>query len=218
MTELSDVELLAAWRDGDADAGDQLVRRYFEPLYRFFRRRADDAVADLVQRTWTVCVQKRDMIPPALGFKGFLFGVAYKELLMYLRKRERGERALARLEAQEDPPDTAISQVIAAREHARLLRWSLRRIPLRSQLVLELYYWEELSVDAVAAVLELRPGTVKSRLHRARQELREVMASAGAAVDLVDTTLQSLGFDHPARDVVQEGEASTRRGPAGPSS
>ena len=190
-SDRSDLELLEAWRGGDLEAADVLVQRHFDRLYRFFHRRIDDGVADLVQRTWAACVEKRDHIPDAAGFKPFLFGIARKELLMHLRKHQRGEQALAKLGSGDLAP-TSLSQIISAREHTKLLRWALRRIPLESQLVLELFYWEELGVEGVAEVLEIPAGTVKSRLHRARAQLRDEMASAGAAIDLVDTTMHAL--------------------------
>jgi RNA polymerase sigma-70 factor (ECF subfamily) len=172
------------------------VARHFDRLYRFFDRHVDDGIADLVQRTWMACVHKRDRIPDQAGFGAFLFGVARKELAMDLRKRHRGARALSRMEGEAVEPPTP-SEILCAREHGKLLRWALRRIPPDSRLVLDLFYWEELGVDAVAEVLEIAPGTVKSRLHRAREQLRAAMATAGAASIEIDTTLLTL--EHAVR-------------------
>ena len=65
-SDRSDLELLEAWRGGDLEAADILVQRHFDRLYRFFHRRVDEGVADLVQRTWAACVEKRDRIPAFL--------------------------------------------------------------------------------------------------------------------------------------------------------
>src|SRR5690606_10349004 len=55
-----DLELLAAWRDGDAAAGGRLFRRHFDTLFRFFSTKLDGPVEDLVQDTFLGCVRGRD--------------------------------------------------------------------------------------------------------------------------------------------------------------
>ena len=69
---------------------------------------------------------------------------------------------------------------------------ALNGLPLDLQIALELYYWEELSVVEVAAVLEVPEGTVKSRLHRARQLLREQLDRAEPNEDAAIETLRTL--------------------------
>ena len=56
----SDFELLAAWRAGDLDAGNALVRRHFLGLYAFVRAKVPEAADDLIQRVWEAAVQARD--------------------------------------------------------------------------------------------------------------------------------------------------------------
>ena len=187
-----DLSLLTRWRAGEQPAGRALFARHFDRLYRFFRAHVEDGIADLVQRTWTACVEKRDKIPEGVKFRAFLFGVAHKELLMQLRKHYRGQRAMTKVAATAAAPMTTPSQAVATREEEQLLRWALGRIPLESRVTIELFYWEELSVDEVAGVLEIPTGTVKSRLHRARTQLREAMEAAGTAPALVESTVREL--------------------------
>ena len=98
MVEASDTELLDAWRNGDDKAGNQLVRRHFDALFRFFRSRIDDHVADLVQQTFLGCVESRERIPPE-GFRPYLFGIARKKLLMHLRGSHRRGKVIAEVDA-----------------------------------------------------------------------------------------------------------------------
>ena len=67
---------------------------------------------------------------------------------------------------------------IAARnaEHHRLFE-AMRHIPLELQVVLELHYWEDMTTHELAVALDLPQGTVKSRMRRAREALREVLES-----------------------------------------
>jgi RNA polymerase sigma-70 factor (ECF subfamily) len=186
-----DRELLEAWQGGDKNAGEHLLERHFDSLFRFFRGRVDGDVPELVQRTLTACVEKRDRFPDGVSVKAYLLGIARNELLMYLRKRERGRRALDRVAAAPVWAESP-SHVVAAREEERLVLWALRRLPLEVQLLLELSYWEDLSIAEIASVLEVPHGTVKSRLHRARALLRAEIEAAPHPRDLVTTTLREL--------------------------
>jgi RNA polymerase sigma-70 factor (ECF subfamily) len=58
---------------------------------------------------------------------------------------------------------------------------ALRRLPMDLQLTLELHYWEGLRVHEVAAVHDVAPGTVKSRMARAKEMLREHITALLAA-------------------------------------
>lgn len=187
----NDRELLEAWAAGDKLAGDAFVERHFDGLYRFFANHLRNDIADLVQRTFLVCIDKRERFPEHVSVRAFLYGIAHKELLMATRKHARGRQAL-QMVAGGASPVTSPSALVALREEERLLAAAVQRLPFELQVLIELFYWEELSVGELATVLELPEGTVKSRLHRARQLLREEMEAGGAALTLVETTMSSL--------------------------
>ena len=67
----------------------------------------------------------------------------------------------------------------------RLLLLALQRIPLESQVILELQYWEELSTAEIGVILGVPVNTVYSRLHRARQSLKRVIAELAPDVEIV---------------------------------
>jgi len=66
------------------------------------------------------------------------------------------------------------------RERGELLRQGLARIPLDDQIALELAYFESMSTRELAGVLEIPENTVRSRLSRARNKLREVLNELGS--------------------------------------
>jgi predicted DNA-binding protein YlxM (UPF0122 family) len=70
---------------------------------------------------------------------------------------------------------------------------ALQRIPLDIQMTLELFYWEDLSIGELAAVLESPVGTVKSRLFRGRQLLEQAMDSLTAPTDARESVRVKLG-------------------------
>jgi len=81
---------------------------------------------------------------------------------------------------------------LAQQEDQRILLRHLRRLSVKMQLTVVLYYWEGLRVSEIEQVLDTPSGTIKRRLQRARQQLAEMMGRSGIAPKLITTTLQDL--------------------------
>ena len=169
----TDAELLERWRAGDDAAGEVLLERHFESLHRFFSAKLDEGAEDLVQTTLLRCVQSRDRFAQRSSFRTYLFTVARNALIDRLRVAARSPQALdfavVSLVDLRTSPSVAASR---SEEHAALIA-ALRSLPLEIQITVELTYWEGLNATEVAEVTEVTPGTVRSRLTRARQALRE---------------------------------------------
>jgi RNA polymerase sigma-70 factor (ECF subfamily) len=78
------------------------------------------------------------------------------------------------------------------REEKKLLLKGLRSIPIDFQICVELHYWEGMGIADIAEVLGIRPGTVKSRLFRAREMLRGRIESMSNDDVLVRSTIDDL--------------------------
>jgi RNA polymerase sigma factor (sigma-70 family) len=179
-----DAQLLEAWRGGDHDAGERLVGAHYDSVLLFFRTKAGDEADDLVQRTFLRCLEPRSTFRGQSSFRAFLFGVARNVLYEHIRSRVRDRKA---------DPDFGVSSildlnprastVVFARTEQRRLIQALQRLPIDIQMTLELHYWEDLSVEETAEALDIPPGTVKSRLHRGRGLLRELIANEAPDAD-----------------------------------
>lgn len=170
----SEPELLEAWRNGDRDAGAKLFEQYYGTVRRFFINKADDAAEDLIQQTFAACLAGRERFENRSGFRAYLLGIARNLLRKHWQSRRvRGRKidiedvSLAELGAG---PSTLLSR---NRAHKRLLD-ALRELPLSEQIVLELYYWENLSGAELGRVLEVPEDTARSRLRRAKLNLGKV--------------------------------------------
>ena len=176
---VSDDALVSRWRGGDIDAGEALIERHYDAVVRFFRTKTGAGVDDLVQRVFLVCAERLATYASVGTFRAFLFGIARNVLFEHLRGKARDRRpdALMGTSAIVDLAPGVQTHAFR-REAQRALVDALQRIPLDLQLVLELYYWEELDVGELAVALGVPEGTVKSRLHRARAQLRETMEAS----------------------------------------
>ncbi|MEM6294498.1 MAG: sigma-70 family RNA polymerase sigma factor [Myxococcota bacterium] len=192
----SDVELLDAWRGGDAAAGNTLCKRYVDPLYRFFRNKAPQGAEDLVQRTLTAAVEGRERFAGRSSFRGYLYGIAHNMLKADIRQRMRLDHdpdfSTQSLQDLAPSPSSALGR---AREQ-QLLSAAMRRIPVDYQVALELYYWENFTGPELAQMLGIGEPGVRSRLRRAKAALRDAMLSIGASPTDADESLSQM----PARD------------------
>jgi RNA polymerase sigma factor (sigma-70 family) len=188
VSEDDDLGLLDRWRAGEVAAGKQLFERYFDRLFRFFCNKVGPDVDDLVQETLLECVRSRDNFRADSSFRTFVFAIARHRLLKYRARFARAgspdELEEQRLAALDAGPATLLC------EHAeqRALLRALRRIPLDLQVLLELYYWEDMTSAELAEILEIPHGTVRSRLRRGKQEVRDVIATLRDSGELLQTT------------------------------
>ncbi|MBL8623073.1 MAG: sigma-70 family RNA polymerase sigma factor [Myxococcales bacterium] len=191
-----DRELLERWRAGDQAAGRDLFARYFDPLFRFFANKCNEP-DELVQATFFALVKARDQFAGRSSFRTYLFTIARNELYRWLRtfKRERGFDP--ELSSIAEVATTAGSRLARNEEHRRLCA-ALRTLPVESQTLLELHYWEGLDATALAEVFDAQVATIRQRLSRARLALKDALAaSAGAPLPLatvedMDTWAKSL--------------------------
>lgn len=174
----TDVDLLAAWRAGDTGAGELLVARYWTSVSRFFRSKVGDDGADLISQTFLALVESTQ---PIENVKAYLFTIARRRLADHFRTQARRATDLSVSSVVDlaTGPATQLSR----RRKGELLRDGLARIPVDDQIALELSYVEGLSTKEIADVLEINENTVRSRLSRARDKLREVLAQLGSLAE-----------------------------------
>lgn len=202
----TDEALLAAWRAGDNTAGDSLVERHFEGVCRFFRTKVDRDVDDLLQRTFARCVRAKERLRPDTTFRAFLYMAARNELVDHYRRERARSGAVVDASVHSvaalAPSPTSI---IAKDEEQRLLIAALQRLPLDLQVALELFYWEDLTGPELAAVLGIAEGTVRSRLRRGVEALRQSIQQLAESPQQRDATLQSLsGWAHAVRALMDD--------------
>jgi RNA polymerase sigma factor (sigma-70 family) len=191
----ADYELLDRWRTGDAAAGQALFARHFDGIYGFFETKCESDADELVQATFLACLRAKAQFRKESSFRTYLFTIARHELYRVLRERQRdGKRLDFELSSIAELASSPITRLGRNQEHQRLVN-ALRQLPVDQQTLLELHYWEEMGIADLAAVFEAPEVTIRTRLHRARNALRDQMvkmlkadgASLGNALDSLES-------------------------------
>lgn len=181
----SDAALMARVRAGELDAFEPLVRRYEKRLFGYFLNLVEDpaAAADLAQETFVRVYRAAPRYRESGRFESWLFRIAGN--LVKSRQRRPDQRA-AHLSLEDAP---AAERELAARGPERrpdeaawraelrdALERALPKVPLvfrEAVLLRDVQGW---SYREIAEMLGVEEGTVKSRAHRGRQRLRELLA------------------------------------------
>ena len=158
----------------DEQAWETLMRTYQQPVFRLaylFTGDPDEA-EDVTQETFIRAFQFIDRFDPARSFRPWILSVAANLARNRLRGFKRYLAALQGAARREPPPATGNSLVPTASEDAQAVWRTARKLSLEDQQVLYLRYFLELTEEETSAALDVPPGTVKSRLHRAMGRLR----------------------------------------------
>jgi len=169
----SDEQLMLDFQGGSTQAFEELFERYRNPVYGFFRRRLNNAgrAEELAQDTFLVILRGVEQYEAQAKFRTYLYAIAMKQLWSERRKELRAAKfAASPQEArQESDPSTAL-----------WLRDALCQLDVDHREVLMLREYEQLSYDEIAEVLAVPINTVRSRLSRARGELKALLEAQSA--------------------------------------
>jgi RNA polymerase sigma-70 factor (ECF subfamily) len=197
-----DFDLLDRWRAGSSDAGNELFERRFASICRFFENKLSGDVEELVQATFLACVESSANFRKQSSFRTFLFSIARYQLYRYLRRRKGHGELDFNVTSLADLNTSPRSKLARNQEHELLLR-ALCLLPLEQQLLLELFYWEDMDSAALAQVFDIAEVTVRTRLFRARQVLREQMTALASNPESVSPE-HAENFDEWARSLRNE--------------
>lgn len=186
----TDAQCLDAWRAGDASAGEELFERYFDGLYRFFANKVAHGIDDLVQETFLACAENRERVRDGSSFRAFVYGVAWRRLCRKWRDEyaQDAPMNLSRQSVADLGPSPSTG--LRANEEQTALLNALWSIPAELQMVVELFYWEGLTSLEIGDAMGIPDGTARSRLRRAREQLREQMTKAGFGGEDVESNFR----------------------------
>ncbi len=163
---------------GERAAFDALIARWHEPLWRYLRRLSnnDDVARDFTQDTWLRVLRAVATLRDAAKFRAWLFGIARRVAMDRLRA----------LYAQAPHCDVSVDDIAAEAPDVNLetefatLESSVASLAIVERETVTLFYLRELSLEEIAELTGVPVGTVKSRLFRARRQLRDAIEQPGS--------------------------------------
>jgi RNA polymerase sigma factor (sigma-70 family) len=170
----SDAELLAA-SVRDPDAFTELFERHWDDLYRFCLNRAGSAGEDIAAEAFRVAFDRRKRYDVRYSdARPWLFGIATNLLRDHFRIAKREANKLKR-SATLDVTSRGSGELEGLERQllGPRLAAALQEIPTADRDALLLLAWADLGYEQIAYALDIPLGTVRSRIHRARQRVRE---------------------------------------------
>jgi RNA polymerase sigma-70 factor, ECF subfamily len=173
----NDALLAGRLRKGEQAAADDLVSRYYERIYLFMRavghnrQTSEDLTQETFLRAWYHIGQLRD----GKALNGWLFRIAGNVSKLYHRRHK--DRPTVDLDSVE-PPAGGVDGSKRAGEHEQMscLHEAVARLPWKLRQAIVLHYMEQLTISEAAEAAGIRPGTLKSRLNRGLEALRDEVA------------------------------------------
>lgn len=193
---------------GDRQAFEQLMRRHNRRLFRLARAtlRNDADAEDALQEAYLAAYRAMGQFRGAAAVGTWLSRLVLNECLGRLRRQARRDNVIpmqslhddTRVDAMTTPDHHSPEQALLRSELRALLERKLDALPESFRLVFVLRCVEEMSVEETAAYLEIPEATVRSRLFRARSQLRDALVQE---IDLAQRDVYEFGGEHCDRIV-----------------
>lgn len=174
---MEDIDIIRLVKSGDNEAFSLLVARYYRPILGFVHGLVRDGaiVEDLGQDIFFSAYRSIDNFDERRGvpFSAWLFVIARNRCISLLRKKRRMQTIPLEDSRDLGVPTKSAEEDLMAKERERIFRESLDRVPepFRGTLLKSL---SGLTLPEIAAAERISPGTVKSRLFRAREAVRRI--------------------------------------------
>ncbi|MHC4634109.1 MAG: RNA polymerase sigma factor [Planctomycetota bacterium] len=166
---LSNIEsqlLVMAAQGGNAEALEQLVCLWQKKLWQYVFRLTSDVHAawDITQQCWLEIIKGLKKLNNPACFKAWAYRIATNKSMDWLKNKTKNQHI--NLESVEigccqKNDDLRVKEIV-------------QRLKSDSRAVLSLYYFEQLTIFEISIVLNIPQGTIKSRLFKARQELKQL--------------------------------------------
>jgi RNA polymerase sigma-70 factor (ECF subfamily) len=176
----TDEALALRLRGGDTVAGEVLVKRFHQPLFRYLHRLAgtDHLAEELHQQTWLSVLEHIEKFDPGSttgGFKAWLFRIATNKANDFWRSRGREKSATEGMKLVAEDALPAAGERLESTEQQAKLKRAIDQLPEAQRQVLMLRYYSNLKFVEIAEMLGCPLNTALGRMHKAILKLRQVM-------------------------------------------
>ena len=216
---INDADLIQRILDGDQGAFTTLVNKYQKSVHALvWRKIGDFHIAEEITQDVFLKVYKRlSTLKRPDHFPGWLYVIATRRCIAWLRKNRLSTKSLDAMSAAQleelyyTQYETNRAEAAAITHRRELVKRLLQKLPESERTVVTLYYLAEMTGEEISAFLGVSPGTVRSRLHRARQRLekeesiiQEVLGSFQMPVNLTENIMREVARIKPATPSVNK--------------
>ncbi len=174
----------------EASEFEKIITKYEKDIFNFCRHLTveQDAAEELYQDTLLKAFEVCERIQGSDNPKSFILSIAIGKWKNHRRKTSRRRELVPQqsLEGQElEVADSQISiqKQLEQQEDRKAVRTALMRVEEKFRIPLILLYQEEMKLDQIAIILKIPRGTVKSRLYKGRELLKQELEKEGFAYD-----------------------------------
>lgn len=162
-------------QSGDSQSFEALYARWNRALLRYARQltECDDAAADVVQETWFAIARGLGGLSDPACFPRWAMQIASRKSADWIRRKKLNRNLQQQLNLSQRV--TEESHDSSAAERGDELREAVRRLTPDQRTLLSMIYLDGLSIPQVAEVFGVPVGTIKSRLHYTRTELKTIL-------------------------------------------
>ena len=175
--------LVLRCRRGDPAAWRQLIGHWEHRLLYYVRRLVggERDAWDVLQQTWLAAYRALPALNEPRALRAWLYRIAHRQAVSHLRRAGAApDSGAAGIDDAADVPGGASDDPSFPAEVAEQVHAGLATLSLAHREVLTLHFLEDVSVDEIAAILDVPAGTVKSRLFHAKRALRAAIERGGA--------------------------------------
>ena len=186
----NDVDLIHSILSGDESAFTQLVQRYQKQVHALAWRKIGDfhIAEEITQDTFLKAYQRLSTLKKPHQFAGWLYVIATRCCQDWLRKKQLSAETLENFNSEDLQPE-AYSRYVAEQqektnveEQRKVVRKLLSTLPESERTVITLYYFGEMTCEKISEFLGVSTNTIKSRLRRARNRLKNEEAMIREAI------------------------------------
>ncbi len=165
--------LVLKCQEGDPDAFEELLGKWQKRLWRHAWRLVghEDAAWDVLQDSLVAISRAIGKLDNAAAFGGWSYRIVTNKSRDWIRKESRRRNAhdSYKIEFERNEEEQAPNERFAS------LKEAVRSLPGKDRAVLSLKYEDGFDIEEIGSILDIPPGTVKSRLYHARKRLKKVM-------------------------------------------
>lgn len=166
LSNIEDQLLVMDAQDGDGKAMEQLIRRWQKRLWHYtYTLTGENQVTwDITQQSWLEIIKGLRKLNDPARFRAWAYRIVTNKAADWLKNKNRQKHLsieAVSLDCRQENNDSEVSEL-------------MQKLKNDSRAVLSLYYFEQLNITEISDVLNVPEGTVKSRLFKAREELKKL--------------------------------------------